>query len=63
MLPRQRLGRPEADDDFVEVIILVSLKDLGTKLCSYNQKDVGSVHCIKVYLKELLKNNFVFVET
>ena len=47
-----------------EVLILVSLKDLETKLCKHNQKEVISVHYIRVYVKGvLLKSDFVYVET
>ena len=37
----------------LEVLILVSFKDLETS--SHNQKEVVSVHYIKVYLKGVLK--------
>ena len=47
----------------LEVLILVSLKGLETKLCRHNQKEVILVHYIKVYVKGLLKNDFVYVET
>ena len=47
----------------LEVLILVSLKDLKTKLCRHNQREVVLVHCIKVYVKEVLKNDFVYVKT
>ena len=48
---------------FLEVLILVSLKDLETKLCRHNQKEVVSVHYIKVYVKWLVKKRFCLVET
>ena len=42
-----------------EVLILVSLKDLETNLCKHNQKEVISVHYMKVYVKGvLLKSDF-----
>ena len=43
--------------------ILIFLKDLETKLCKHNQKEVEAVHYIKVYTKGVLKNGFVYVET
>ena len=46
-----------------EDIILIFLRDLKTKLCKHNQKEVESVHYIKVYAKGVLKNDFVYVET
>ena len=47
----------------LEDVILIFLRDLKTKLCKHNQKEVESVHCIRVFVKGLLKNGFVFVET
>ena len=47
----------------IEVLILVSSEDLETKLCRHNQKKVVSVHYIKVYIKGVLKSDFVYVET
>ena len=41
----------------------VILRNLKTKLCKHNQKEVKSVHYIKVYAKGALKNGFVYVET
>ena len=45
------------------VLILVSLKDLETELCKHNQEEVVSVHYIKAYVKGVLNNDFVYVET
>ena len=42
----------------LEDVILIFLKDLKTKLCKHNQKEVESVH----YIKSKLKNGFVYVE-
>ena len=42
---------------------LIFLRDLKTKLCNHNQKEVESMHYIKVYSKGVLKNDFVYVET
>ena len=36
---------------------------METKLCRHNQKEVVLVHYTRVYLKEVLKNDFVYVET
>ena len=47
----------------IEVLILVSLKYFESKLCRHNQKDVVSVYYIKAYVKGVLKNDFVYVET
>ena len=47
----------------LEDVILISLKDLKTKLCNHNEKEVESVHYIKPYAKGLLKNGFAYVET
>ena len=38
--------------ELLEVLILVSLKDLETKLCKHNQKEVVSVHYIKGGVKK-----------
>ena len=46
-----------------EDVVLILLKDLKTKLCKHNQKEVESVHYIRVYAKGVLKNGFVYVET
>ena len=42
----------------LEVLILVSLKDLETELCRRNQNEVVSVHYIKVYVKGGVKKRF-----
>ena len=42
----------------LEDVILIFLIDLKTKLCKLNQKEVESVHYIKVYSKGLLKKSF-----
>ena len=47
----------------LEDIILIFLKDLKTKLCKHNQKEVESVHYIRVYAEGVLKNGLVYVET
>ena len=47
----------------LEDAILIFLRDLKTKLCKHNQKEVESVHYIKVYTKRVLKNGLVYVET
>ena len=47
----------------LEFLLLVSLKGLETKLCSHNRKEVVSVHYIKVYVKGVLKNDFIYVKT
>ena len=39
------------------------LRYLKTKLSKHNQKEVESVHCMKVYRKGVLKNGFIYVET
>ena len=44
-------------------LILVSLKDLETKLFTHNQKEIVSVHCIKAGVKVVLKNDFIYAET
>ena len=44
-------------------VILVFLRDLKTKLCKHNQKEVRPVHYIKVYAKGVLKNGFFYVES
>ena len=46
----------------LEDVILIFLEDLETKLCKHNQTEVESVHYIKVYTKQVLKNGFVYVE-
>ena len=47
----------------LEDVILIFLRDSKTKLCKHNQKEVESVHYIKVDAKGVLKNGFVYVET
>ena len=47
----------------LEDVTLIFLRDLKTKLCKHNQKEVESVHYIKVYAKGVLKNGFVYLET
>ena len=42
--------------------ILIFLRDLKTRLCKHDQKEVESVHYIKVYAKGLLKTIF-YVKT
>ena len=42
---------------------LAFLRDLKTKLCRHNQKEIESMHYIKVCIKGVLKNGFVYVET
>ena len=47
----------------LEGVILICLRDLKTKLCKHNQKEVESVHYKKIYAKRLLKNGFVYLES
>ena len=47
----------------LEDVFLIFLSDLKTKLSKHNQKEVESMHYIKVYVKEVLKNGFVYVDT
>ena len=42
----------------LEILILVSLKDLETKLYRHRQKEVVSMHYIKVDVKGVLKKRF-----
>ena len=37
--------------ELLEILLLVSFKDLENKLCKHNLKEVVSVHYVKVYLK------------
>ena len=46
-----------------EDVILIFLRDLKTKLCKYNKKEVESVHYVKAYAKAILKSFIVYVET
>ena len=47
----------------LEDATLIFLRDLKTKLCKHNQKEVESVHYIKFYANGVLKSGFVYVET
>ena len=47
----------------LEDVIMIFLRDVKIKLCKHNQKEVESVHYIKVFAKGVLKNGFVYVET
>ena len=47
----------------LEDVILIFLREFKIKLCKHNEKEVLSVHYIKVYAKGVLKNDFVYVET
>ena len=46
-----------------EDVILIFLRDLKTKLCKHNKKEVESVHYVKAYAKAILKSFIVYVET
>ena len=47
----------------LEDVILIFLRDLKTKLCKHNQKEVESVHYLEVHAKGEFKHGFVYVET
>ena len=46
----------------LEDLYLIFLKDLKTKLCKYNKKEVESVYCREVYEKGVLKIDFIYVK-
>ena len=47
----------------LEDAVLIFLKDVKTKLCKHNQKEIESLYGIKVYAEVVLRNNFVYAET
>ena len=46
-----------------EDVVIIFLRDLKTKLCKHNQKEVASAYYINVYAKGVLINDFFYVET